>query len=51
MGAIDPHGAASFGPKGHGPQDLCKQPLDIAMSRNTIRVSNSLDPDQTRQKA
>ena len=29
MGAIDPHGAASFGPKGHGLQDLCKQSLDI----------------------
>ena len=29
MGAIDPHGVASFGPKAYGWQDLCKQPLNI----------------------
>ena len=28
MGAIDPNGVASFGPKEHGWQDLCKQPLE-----------------------
>ena len=30
MGANDPRGTAIFGPQGHGWQDLCRRPPNIA---------------------
>ena len=30
MGTNDPPGSGQFGPRGHGWQDLCRRPLNIA---------------------